>query len=111
MEQRARLQAENKYLQGWNKSELQFWRDCRQEQKKKISSHYFITEQVAANWRCSFNPGRIQARRNLFARAVHTSATEEKRPLVKVTVQRIPVNLMREVKLAGREKGIHWCDG
>jgi len=101
-QERARLQAENKYLQEEIKLTYNFDEIVsRSTNFRKVLQHI---EQVASTDATVLIAGESGTGKELLARAVHNISNRSKKPLVKVNCAALPATLI-ESELFGHEKG------
>lgn len=101
-QERARLQAENKYLQEEIKLTYNFDEIVsRSTNFRKVLQHI---EQVASTDATVLIVGESGTGKELLARAVHNISNRSKKPLVKVNCAALPATLI-ESELFGHEKG------
>ena len=99
---KARLQAENKYLQEEIKVTHNF--DAIISRNEHLRQSLRKVEQVASTDSTVLILGETGTGKELFARAVHNVSNRRDRPLVKVNCAALPANLI-ESELFGHEKG------
>jgi len=101
-QEKAQLQAENKYLQ----EEIKLTNNFEEIVSKSRSFHKILQqiEQVASTNSTVLIMGESGTGKELIARAVHNISNRSKRPLVKINCATLPANLI-ESELFGHEKG------
>jgi len=101
-QEKAQLQAENKYLQ----EEIKLTNNFEEIVSKSKGFHRILQqiEQVASTNSTVLIMGESGTGKELIARAVHNISNRSKRPLVKINCATLPANLI-ESELFGHEKG------